>query len=85
MDTTSMDAGERMKAGVNIVLKELNEANLHVHKVLYGLIDGLLEVAIGKPLETLDQLRISITGAPAPTRIALPMFIDVGAKVALPK
>jgi hypothetical protein len=77
-DTSSMDAGERMKAGVEIVLTDLNVANLHIHTVLYGLIRALLEQAIGGPLEALEQTRLPVIGAPAPDKIALPMFLDLG-------
>jgi hypothetical protein len=45
--------------------------------VLYGLIAGMLEEAFGKPLDDIEQLRIPVV-APKPTRVALPMFIDVG-------
>ncbi|WP_149903274.1 hypothetical protein [Mesorhizobium sp. SARCC-RB16n] len=78
IDTATMSDGERMEAGAKIALDALNEANLHIHNVLYGLIDGLLQVAIGMPLEHVEQLRIPVVDSPAPTVIGLPMFVDIG-------
>jgi hypothetical protein len=46
--------------------------------VLYGLIQALLEEALGKPLHTLDQVRIDIRDAPDPDTVGLPLFLDMG-------
>jgi hypothetical protein len=77
-DTAGMTQGERMRKGVHITLADVNEANLHLHNVLYGLIAILLEKAFGKPLEQIEQLRIEVLDAPKPTKVGMPMFLDVG-------
>jgi hypothetical protein len=77
-DTAGMTQGERMSKGVHITLAHVNEANLHLHNVLYGLIAFLLEKAFGKPLEQIEQFRIEVLDAPKPTKVGLPMFLDVG-------
>jgi hypothetical protein len=46
--------------------------------VLYGLIEPLLNQVMGKPAEEVEQLRIQVLDAPKPTRVALPMFVDIG-------
>ena len=78
IDTSSVNESERVAAGVKIAQNDLNEANMHVHEVLYGLIELLLETAIGGPLDDLEQLRIPVVGAPKPSMVALPMFIEIG-------
>lgn len=77
-ETRGMTLGERTKKGVDITLKDVNEVNLHLHNVLYGLISNLLQKTVGKPIEQIEQMRIEILDAPKPTKIALPMFVDVG-------
>lgn len=76
-DTTGLSSGERMAAGVQITLQHVNEANLHLHNVLYGLIELLMEQAFGKPLTAIEQLRIPVVGAPKPQQVGLPMFLDI--------
>ena len=78
MDTSAMNGDERMAAGVKITLQHVNEANLHLHNVLYEIIALLMEKAFGKPLATVEQLRIPVVGAPKPEEIVLPMFLDIG-------
>jgi hypothetical protein len=78
IDTSSMDESEQVAAGVKIAQADLNEANVHIHNVLYGLTEMLLEQTIGGPLDDLEQLRIPVAGAPKPAMVTLPMFIDVG-------
>src|ERR1700754_1265502 len=78
IDTSSMSESERMAAGSTIALDNLNEANLHVHNVLYGLVAQLTEKAIGMPLEQIETASHTVIGAPKPQAIALPMFIDIG-------
>ena len=80
IDTSSMSESERVSAGSKIALGALNEANLHIHNVLYGLIKLLLEQSIGGSLDDLEQLRIPVAGAPKPAMVALPMFIDIGTR-----
>jgi hypothetical protein len=70
--------GNRTKAGTDLVTEDAKHANLHMHTVLYGLISYLLEAALNVPLERLDQIRIQITDAPDPDKVALPAFIDIG-------
>jgi hypothetical protein len=64
-----------------ITLQHVNEANLHLHTVLYGIIALLMEQAFGKQLEAVEQLRIPIFGAPKPEQVGLPMFLDIGRRV----
>jgi hypothetical protein len=37
-----------------------------------------MEQAFGKPLVSVEQLRIPVIGAPKPEQVGLPMFLDVG-------
>jgi hypothetical protein len=50
---------------------------VNLHRVLYGLIEALLEKAERKPLHTLKQDRIDIRGAPDPDTVRLPLFLDI--------
>ncbi len=77
-DTNGMTHGERMSEGVNIIHADVNEANLHLHNVLYGLIESLLGKALGKPIRDVEQTRIQVLDAPKPTEVSMPMFIYVG-------
>jgi hypothetical protein len=78
IDTSAMNQPERMAAGVKIALDELNEVNFRIHNVLYGIIKPLLEQAVGGSLDSLDRTDIQVVGAPRPTMVALPMFVDIG-------
>jgi hypothetical protein len=78
MDTNKMTNIERMAEGVRITLADVNEANLHLHNVLYGLIAPMLDRALGKPTDEVEQLRIPVVGAPKPAMVGLPMFVDIG-------
>ena len=69
--------GDRTKEGLNIVVRDASQANVNLHRVLYGLIEALLEKAEGKPLQTLKQDRIDIKGAPDPDTVRLPLFLDI--------
>jgi hypothetical protein len=84
MDTKAMSGIDRMAAGVRIALADVNRANFHLHTILYGLIAPLLDRANGKPTEEIEQLRIPVVGAPKPTMVGLPMFIDVGPEETAP-
>jgi hypothetical protein len=75
-DTSSLTNAERMKTGVDITLAHVNEVNLHLHNVLYGLIEHLLSQVFGKPTEDAEQ--IQVLGAPKATSVGLPMFVDIG-------
>jgi hypothetical protein len=79
-DTANMTSTERMKKGVDITLAHVNEVNLCLHGVLYGLIEPLLNEVLGKPAEEVEQVRIQVLDAPKPTRVALPMFVDIEPK-----
>jgi hypothetical protein len=78
VDTSSMNESERMAAGVKVALDDLNEANFHIHNVLYGLIKLLLEQSVGGSFDDLDRLDIPVAGAPKPSSIVLPMFVNLG-------
>jgi hypothetical protein len=77
-DTAAMTHGERIKEGVRVTLDDVNHVNLHMHEVLYGLIASVLEKTCQLPTKGSDQIRVQILDAPRPTKIVLPMFIDVG-------
>ena len=64
--------GERTVRGSRYVLEDANLANWHMHVLLYGLIEPLLEQVLGCPLETLDQVRINVSDAPYPGQSACP-------------
>jgi hypothetical protein len=76
-DTSTLTQGERTVRGVNIATEDAKHANYHLHLVLYGLIEQLLERTLGKPLASLDQVRIPVLGAPDPDAMTLPTFIDI--------
>src|SRR5271170_7242924 len=48
VNTKAMSGIDRMAAGVRIALADVNEANFHLHTILYGLIAPLLDRANGK-------------------------------------
>jgi len=68
---------DRTKQGLNIAIRDASQANVNLHRVLYGLIERLLVKAEGKPLHTLRQDRIDIKGAPDPDTVRLPLFLDI--------
>lgn len=78
VDTSAMNQSERMAAGVEIALADLNEVNLRMHNILYDLIEHRLTQAAGGSFDNLDRLDIPVVGAPRPSAFALPMFLDVG-------
>lgn len=69
---------ERVARGTQVTTEDAKHANFHMHILLYGLIEQLLERAIGKSLASLDQVIIPIHGAPDPDAMTLPTFIDIG-------
>jgi hypothetical protein len=77
-DTSKLTHGERVARGTSIAMEDAKHANFHMHLLLYGLIEQLLERAVGKPLASLDQVRIPVQGAPDPDTITLPTFVDIG-------
>ena len=68
----------RALEGAKIALKDVQLANYHLHLVLYGLIEFLLETMLGTPLATLHRTRIPIENAPDPDTVIIPTFIDIG-------
>jgi hypothetical protein len=77
-DTTGLSQIERMAKGVAIALADIEEVNVHLHNVLYGLIAAALESPEGAPLADPERILIPIVDAPSPKIVALPMFIDIG-------
>ncbi|OYV88855.1 MAG: hypothetical protein B7Z57_14380 [Acidiphilium sp. 37-60-79] len=76
--TSAMSQIERMQKGVAIALADVQEVNVHLHAVLYGLISAALAKPEGAPLAETHQLRIPVVDAPPPGMVALPMFLDIG-------
>jgi hypothetical protein len=62
---------ERTAEGVRITTEDAKLANSHMHALLYGLIETLLEETLGRPLRTHDQVRINVQDAPNPDAVAL--------------
>ena len=42
IDISTVTPAERMQLGIRITLEEVNAVNLHMHELLYGLIEGVL-------------------------------------------
>ncbi|UNC14820.1 hypothetical protein FE249_11575 [Acidiphilium multivorum] len=76
--TSAMSQIERMQKGVDVALTDVQEVNVRLHAVLYGLISAALKKPEGAPLAEIHQLRIPVVDAPPPGIVALPMFLDVG-------
>jgi hypothetical protein len=70
---------ELVGEGFRTIVEDAKLANWHLHLLLHGLVNHLLEVAAGKPLRKLEQKRLPISGAPDPDSVSLPLFIDIGA------
>jgi hypothetical protein len=75
---------DRTKQGLNIAIRDASQANVSLHRALYGLIEALLEKAEGKPLHALKQDRIDIKGAPDPDTVRLPLFLDIPTSTSQP-
>jgi len=69
---------ERVSNGTKIALDDVNKANSHMHTLLYGLIQLLMDDVRGQPAENEQQIRINVLDAPAPERVGIPAFIDIG-------
>ena len=76
--TNSLTHAEKMKHGFTLTVEHTSIVNLHMHQLLYGLIRQMLSKAVGKPIESLAQIRIKILDAPDPDQVGLPAFIDIG-------
>ena len=68
----------RVHKGTKIALDDASKANLHMHAVLYGLIKLMMDDVLGRPAENEQQARINVLDAPAPERVGIPAFIDIG-------
>jgi hypothetical protein len=71
-DKSTLTHGERTAKGASLAIEDAKHANLHMHQVLYGLIEQLLERVIGKPLASLDQVRIPRSVRAGPRRAESP-------------
>ena len=60
--------------GLQLVFDDVNEANFHLPYVLYGLIEGLLEDALGQPLGA--GIVTTIDGLQASRKITLCPWLD---------
>ncbi len=69
---------ERTIRGFKIAVEEVNNANFHMHTLLYGLIQLLMDDVLGSPGENEQQVRINVLDAPAPKGVGIPAFIDIG-------
>ena len=69
---------EAVMAGYNVAVKESSLVNLEMHKLLYALIQNLLPVILGTPMETLESELIQVLDAPDPEKVGLPTFIEIG-------
>jgi hypothetical protein len=69
---------ERVHKGAKIALDDASKANWHMHTLLYGLIRLLIDDVRGQPAENEQQVRINVLDAPAPERVGIPAFIDIG-------
>ena len=65
---------ERLDTGFRIVLADVHAANLHVHRVLYGLIKAMMEEAQGGDLGEPSDV-INVTNAPVPKVVGLPPWL----------
>ena len=45
----SADIANGVEDGLHLLLNDVNDANLHMHEVLYGLVKGLIEEMRGQP------------------------------------
>ena len=67
---------ERLSDGFGIVVEDVKTANWHIHQVLYGLIEAMMEDAMGGPLGEPPEVT-NIPNAPAPDIVGLPPWIDI--------
>lgn len=64
---------ERVQAGFNALREDVEEANVHMHELLYGLIKELTEDAMGHPLGAGETT--TIDDVPTSKDIAIPPWI----------
>jgi hypothetical protein len=60
---------ERVRKGTKIALDDVNKANRHMHTLLYGLIQLLMDDVRGQSAENEQQIRINVVDAPSPERV----------------
>lgn len=65
-----------MRKGVEITLADVDEANVHLLNVLYGLVKNLLEPVIDKS-PAASRTFIEVVGAVKSMHVGLPLFIDL--------
>jgi len=70
---------DRTITGLRIAQEDAKNANWHMHMMLYGLILLLMDDVLGQPAGNEQQVRINVLDAPAPERVGIPAFIDIGA------
>ncbi len=70
--------GERVRKGTQIALDDASKANWHMHARLYDLIRVVMDDVQGEPSENEPQVRSNVLDAPAPERVGIPAFIDIG-------
>jgi hypothetical protein len=75
---TNDSHGVRVHKGTKLALDDANKANWHMHAVIYGLINLLMDDVLGRPVENEQQVRIKVLDAPAPEHVGIPAFIDIG-------
>jgi hypothetical protein len=68
---------DRVTRGASLALKDAMTANTHMHTLLYGLIRLLMD-DLGGLAKNAQQVRINVSDAPPPARVAIPAFIDIG-------
>src|SRR5258708_34444270 len=69
---------ERVHKGTKIALDDASKANWHMHALLYGLINLLMDDVLGQPAEDQQQVRINVLDAPPPEKVGIPALIDIG-------
>jgi hypothetical protein len=69
---------DRTVRGFSIALDDARNANQHMHLLLYGLILLLMDDVLGQPAENEQLVPINVRDAPAPERVGIPTFIDIG-------
>ena len=69
---------ERVSTGTKLAIEHAANANWHMHALLYGVIQSLMNDVLGQPAENEQQVRIDVLDAPAPERVGIPPFIDIG-------
>jgi hypothetical protein len=80
LDTNQFTHDQRVHEGFRIAIDDAKKANWHLHIVLYGLIQQLFNMVIGRSLTELESTRIRVQNAPDPDHVGIPTFIEIGSK-----